>query len=158
MVVSLPWLQENWFNLTQTFGIVASALLAAAAFSRETRARRLGYLLSLAEQHREVWSEAHRRPELARIFKSEVDLVADPISTVEQEFLNIVIVHFHTGWLFAKDTRFLDDTALTADARTFFSLPLPRAVWDNTRDARDPKFVRLMEKAFASMPPGFPSP
>lgn len=158
MAASLPWLQENWFNLAQTVGIVASALLAAAAFNRETRARRLGYLLSLAQQHREVWSEAHRRPELARVFQSEADLVANPISMIEQEFLNIVIVHFHTGWLFAKDTAFLDNEDISTDARVFFSLPLPRAVWNNTREARDPKFVTFMEKAFISKPPRSSAP
>ena len=150
MAASFSWFQDNWVNLAQTMGIIGSTMLAAAAFSRETRARKLGYFLSLAQQHRELWSEAHRRPELARVFLHEADLEANPVSVVEEEFLNLVIVHFHTGWLFAKDTAFLDHEAISMDARTFFSLPLPREVWDHTREARDPKFIRFMEAAFRS--------
>ena len=150
MAASLSWLEQNWLNLLQTLGIIGSGLLTTAAFHRETRARKLGYFLSLAQQHRELWNEAHRRPELARIFQREADLVANPVSVAESEFLNLVIVHFHTGWLFAKDTAFLDHETIATDARTFFTLPLPLAVWNTTRAARDPKFIRFMEEAFGA--------
>lgn len=150
MAASLSWLEQNWLNLLQTLGIIGSGLLTTAALRRETRARKLGYFLSLAQQHRELWSEAHRRPELTRIFQREADLVANPVSVVEEEFLNLVIVHFHTGWLFAKDTAFLEHEAIATDARTFFSLPLPQAVWNSTRAAREPKFIRFMEEAFGA--------
>ena len=150
------WLEQNWGNLAQTLGIVFSALLAAAAFARETRSRKLGYFLTLAQQHRDLWAEAHRRPELARIFQSEADLATVPASVAEQEFLNLVIVHFQSGWLFCDHAAFLNHGSIAADARTFFSLPLPHAVWNQTKSARDPDFVRFMESSFAS-PQGYDS-
>lgn len=154
MEVSISFLHENWLNLAQTISLLGGGLLAVAVFLRESRGRKLGHFLTLAQHHRELWSEAHRRPELSRIFRSEVDLIADPITVVEEEFLYLVIVHFQTGWLLANDSAFLDKRNMATDAHGFFSLPLPRAVWNSTRAARDPKFVRFMEKAFASKSPG----
>lgn len=155
MAASFPWFHENWLNLAQTVSLLGGGLLAVAVFLRESRGRKLGHFLTLAQQHRDLWNEAHRRPELARIFQREADLVAYPITVVEEEFLNLVIVHFQTGWLFTHDSAFLNKKNMAADAHEFFSLPLPRAVWNSTRSARDPKFVRFMEKAFTSEPPRY---
>ena len=148
MAAYSSWLEQNWVNLAQTLGIVFSTLLAATAFGRETRARKLGYFLTLAQQHRELWGEAHRRPELARIFQTDADLVAIPLSVAEQEFLNLVIVHCQTGWLFSDHAAFLSRKSIFKDAGVFFSLPLPRAVWNQTKNARDPDFVQFIEAAF----------
>lgn len=152
MGVSISFLHENWLNLAQTISLLGGGLLAMVVFLRENRGRKLGHFLTLAQQHRELWSEAHRRPELARIFQSEVDLIANPISPVEEEFLYLVIVHFQTGWLLANDAAFLDKRNMAADAKAFFSLPLPRTVWNATRADRDPKFVRFIERALEPKP------
>jgi hypothetical protein len=145
--VFLPLLQQDWFNLIQSLGIVCSIALTATALHREARARKLGHYLTLVAHHRELWSETHRRPDLARIFKDNVDLVAAPITIAEEEFLNLVIEHFTTGWLVAKNTAFLNRKVLAADARTFFARPLPRTAWTQTKHARDPRFVRFIEDA-----------
>ena len=141
------WLDQDWFNLVQTVGIVASSLLATVTLRRETRARRLGDYLTVIQQHRELWSEAHRRPDLARLFQPEMDLIAAPMTVAEGEYLNLVIDHFHTGWLLVNDRVVLKAQVLAADARAFFSLPLPRRVWEATRHQRDPQFVRFIEEA-----------
>ena len=143
----LAWLDQNWFNLAQTLGIVATGLLATLTLRRETRARRLGDYLTVVSQHRELWNDAHRRPELARIFQAEVDLVAAPMSVAEEEYLNLIIDHFHTGWLLATSGVVLKAKVLAVDAQAFFALPLPRRVWEKTRPGRDPAFVRFIEKA-----------
>ena len=98
MAAWLPWLEQNWFVLIQTLGIVGSIVLTACTVRRDTRARRLGDYLTVVSQHRELWSEAHRRPELARLFQTEIDLVAAPLTVAEEEYLNLIIDHFHTGW------------------------------------------------------------
>jgi hypothetical protein len=36
---------------------------------------------------------------------------------------------------------------LALDAGEFFSLPLPRAVWEKTKKFRNPRFVRFVERA-----------
>lgn len=147
MVVVSPWLKEYWFDLVQTLGIVGGLWFTGAAFCREVRARKMADYLTLVGHHRELWIDAHRRPELARMFTLEVDLVAAPISVMEEEFLNLVIVHFSTGWLMAQQDGLVDKALLKADARAFFSLPIPRVVWERTTHFRDPKFVEFIATA-----------
>jgi hypothetical protein len=36
---------------------------------------------------------------------------------------------------------------LADDVREFFSLPLPRAVWEKTKKNRNRRFVRFVERA-----------
>jgi hypothetical protein len=143
----LFWLNQNWFSLIQTFGILGSIWLTIASLRRETRARKLGDYLTLAGQHRELWSEAHRRPDLARIFQTELDLVAQPISVAEEEFLRLVIVHFSSGWLLARNDFVISLEVIAADVRAFFSLPLPRAIFERAKVSTDPAFVAFVEEA-----------
>ncbi len=102
--------------------------------------------LVLAEQHRDLWSELNRRPELQRIREREIDLVSKPIAPAETEFLNLAFVHFYTGWLLAKRRALPTLEALSADVGGFFSLPLPHSAWKETRQSRDPKFVRFIDE------------
>lgn len=141
------WLEGNWFSVIQTLGIISGFGLAVITLRRESRSRQIGDYLTMIQQHRELWSEVHRRPELSRILEVEVDLVAAPVTVTEQEFLNLVIDHFYTGWLLATRAVILRLDVLKADAREFFRLPLPLRMWEMTRARRDPAFVRFIEKA-----------
>ena len=146
------WLNAHWFDLVQSLGIVGSILLTSAALRSQALSQNLGHYLTLAADHRELWSEAHRRPDLSRIFRDDVNLSVAPMTTAEEEFLNLAIEHFATGWLMAQGTRLLSLNGLAADAATFFSRPLPRSAWDRTKHARDPRFVKFVEKALIRRP------
>lgn len=143
----LAWIEENWFSLAQSAGIIGGICFAAVGLHRDARARRISALLSQAEQHRELWAEAHRRPELGRVVQPVVDLVAAPLSVAEREFVNVAMVHFHTSWLLSRGGSLLTPDVLTSDARWFFDLPVPRAVWEETKHLRDARFVRFVEGA-----------
>lgn len=147
MVAFFAWLDLNWFSLVQSIGIIGSLWLTAAALRGDSRARRVSDLLELTGHHRELWAEVHRRPELGRILQAEVDLVGAPISTAEEEFLNLVIVHFHTGMLLAKDGEAIGLDALAKDAGAFFALPIPQAVWGRTKENWDARFVAFIDGA-----------
>lgn len=149
MAAFLSWFDQNWFTFIQTVGIVGGLWLTTKTLRREQRARKLGDLLTLAGQHRELWSDVHRRPDLGRLLKPQVDLVASPISVAEEEFLNLVIVHFYTGWLLAKEAGVLKLDVLAQDARAFFALPIPRAIWEQTKAQRDAAFVRFVERSLS---------
>ncbi|MGE3312769.1 MAG: DUF6082 family protein [Limisphaerales bacterium] len=145
----IGWLADNWVDLLQGVGIVGSLLFTAAALRQGARSIRLGSLLKLTEHHRELWSEVHRRPELARVLAHEVDLVRDPVTPAEEEFLNIVFVHFQTGWEMAVRHRLVSQEAYGRDLMEFLALPIPRDVWNRTRAHRDPPFTRFVEDHLA---------
>jgi hypothetical protein len=145
----LAWFDQNWFILLQSLGIMGSLWLTSATVRRDTRAREASNWLSLLEQHRELWKDLHQRPELSRIMSREVDLVAQPISAAEQEFLNLVVVHFHTGWMLAKAGSTNSLETMATDVRTFFSLPLPHSVWEQTKILRDKEFLHFVEECLS---------
>ncbi|MBL9171419.1 MAG: hypothetical protein JNN07_27045 [Verrucomicrobiales bacterium] len=152
MTEVIAWLEGNWFSLVQSLGIIASILLTAATMRRDRTSRRIGDYLALTTEHRELWGDLHRRADLARVVSAEVDLLAQPLSTAEEEFLLLVIVHFHTGWLLAKQGSLVDLEVLAQDARAFFRLPMPKLVWCRTRSVRDPAFVHFIDSACARSP------
>ena len=147
MEAVFAWFQQNWFSLVQSTGIIGSLLLTALALRRNLRSRQTGDYLTLAQHHRDLWGDLHRRPELARVAVATVDLVSQPMTTAEQEFLLLVITHFHTGWLLAREGSLLKLDVLAQDAGAFFQLPLPSVVWDQTRATRDPEFLRFIESS-----------
>ncbi|HAB19275.1 MAG TPA: hypothetical protein PLX89_07195 [Verrucomicrobiota bacterium] len=148
---NLPaFLESNWFNVVQSVGIVASLVFTAITIRRDSKSHRMTALLALEEQHRELWSELHRRPELGRILSAEVDLVANPITTAEKEFLNTVFVHFCIGWRLAKEHKVLSVEDLRRDLWDFVLKPIPSQVWHETKNTRERAFVRFAAEALAN--------
>lgn len=147
----MGWWRENWFSLVQSVGIVAGLCFTAWALWRDGRDRRLGHRLGLAEQHRELWAEAHRRPDLARLFHGEADLLARPVTTAESEFLEVVFHHFHLTWELSRQEGLFTESALHLDVAAFFALPVPHAVWRQTRARRDPDFVAYVDRCLRAI-------
>jgi hypothetical protein len=148
--VAWSWLAEGWFDGVQTVGILGSLWVAICSIREQVKSRRLTDLLTLAAHHRDLWSEVHRRPDLARICDREVRLSGHPMTLPEREFMNLVINHFHTGWLVACRGGLVSRHTLATDAGYFFRLPLPRAAWDQTKFQQDPRFVQFIENSTAS--------
>jgi len=142
---ALSWIENNWFQLLQTIGVVGGLVFTGITIRQSTRARRASDLLSLTDQHRELWNEVYTRPGLERVFAPHADLVGKPVTVAEERFLNEVIVHFQMGWQLATAGSLLTLDAMKADVRAFFALPLPHAVWEATRAGRDAKFIRFIE-------------
>jgi hypothetical protein len=141
------WVQSNWSNAISAVGIIGSLCFTAGYFREDTKTRQVSNVLAVSERHRILWSDASTRPELSRIFNTDVDLAARPILVAEEEFLNLAFVHFEMGWRLAKSIGTSEINGQQADIRHFFSLPLPHVVWEKTKSNRNPKFVRFVERA-----------
>ena len=144
---AFSWVEDNWFLVLQSAGIVAGLLFTAVSIRQETKARRISDLLTLAEHHRALWNELLRQPDLERILDADADPAASPLTRLERRFLNLAIVHFHTGWQLARQGSLITPSVLAADVRAFFKLPVPQAVWRESRAARDPEFVGFVEES-----------
>jgi len=141
------WIDGNWFNLIQTAGIVGSLLFGAATAQREAKTREIENHLTIAEQHRNLWNEARQRKDLDRIFQTDADVIKIPITVAESEFLNLVVGHFQAGWILSENGAAITLNEMRADVRDFFTLPLPRAVWERTKGMRNRRFVKFVERA-----------
>jgi hypothetical protein len=147
MVALSTWVEGNWFNLIQTVGIVGSLILAMAAAKREAKTREIENLLTISGHHRELWGGARQKEELERIFREDDRFLNLPITVAEEEFLNLVTAHYLTSWRISKIGGIITLKELADDVREFFSLPLPRAVWEKTKKNRNRRFVRFVERA-----------
>jgi len=147
MTVS-SWLNENWFSLVQTVSFVGGMLVAGAKIQEHTQEQRLTNIIALCDRHRSLWTEVVERNELKRVMQPNADL-GTPLSLAEEEFLNLVIIHYELGWRMAKRIGQAEIDAQKRDARKFFSLPCPRAVWEKTKNEKNLRFVRFIERALA---------
>lgn len=141
----LAWASDNWFALIQTLGIIAGLIFTATSLRLDARARKIGNLLTITSNHRAIWSELYTRPELSRVIDKSVDLARSPITPEEQWLIRFVIFHLNSVYYALKDDLLLSLQGLPKDIQWFFSLPLPRAVWEKIRMLQDPDFVKFVE-------------
>ena len=149
MVEFIPWAKNNWFNLIQTAGIMGSLWMTAAAAKREAKAQETENLIALKAQHHELWNGVLEKPELQRILQPDADVGNLPLTAVERAFIDMVFVHFQTGWMLARSGAWISLTEIQADIGDFFTLPLPSAFWVQTKKFRNSQFVRFVDKALS---------
>ena len=146
MISLLNWTGEHWFDLLQTAGIVGGLLFTGIAFRTDTKARRLESLFTITKSHREIWSEIYERPELNRIQDSKADLSAKPVTNEERLFVNFLILHLNNSYQAIRDGLYHRPEGLSDDIRGFFSLPIPRAVWDKSRALQNRDFTKFVDE------------
>lgn len=139
------WITEHWFDLLQTVGIVASLLLAAYTTWKDERARRIGNSIAINDQYRKIWAGVYEHPSLARVLDKDADAQEPPIALGEEMFVTTLISHLSTVFRALKQGEFVKLEGLEQDVREFFTLPIPRAVWERLKQFQDGKFVAFVE-------------
>jgi hypothetical protein len=129
----LPWLSQNWFALLQSAGIIGSLLFTGITLRDDVRSRRVGNLIAITGQHREIWGYLYSRPELTRVLDATTDLKRVPISEEEELFVTLLILHLNSSYQAMKSGMLVKPEGLHRDIRTFFSLPIPRLVWNKAK-------------------------
>ena len=140
-----PWVVENWMTILNAVGVIGGLFLTARALRSETKTRRVANLLTITANHREVWKEFFKHPELGRVVAESADLAKKPITPGEQEFVSMVIAHIGSVYESLKDELVTKQEGLRQDARSFFSLPLPKAVWEKTKMFQNEDFMKFVE-------------
>lgn len=144
----LPWLQDNWFTALQTLALLASFSFTTISLRRDERSRRVENIFRLTAHHRDLWSQVFQEPQLRRVFSPTPDLVATPVTEDEVLFVSFLVLHLNTAFQ-AIEKKLMDaPEGLGADIRTFFSHPIPRAVWDQLRPLQDTAFIDFVESHF----------
>jgi hypothetical protein len=150
MVSLVAWLNDNWFSFLQSVGIGGSLLFTAVTLRKDLQAKRVREYLILAGQHRRLWGQLHRRPKLARLLDPSRDIAMRPVTDEERLFLELAFVHFHTGWLLAREGSLTPMSVLATDAGHFFRLPVPAYVWERTKSVLEPEFVTFVDESVAA--------
>lgn len=141
----LRWLVENWFTLLNSIGIVGGLFFTAFSLHSETKTRRVANLLTLTQNHREIWKEFYRRPNLARVLEPNPNLTRQPVTRDEEIFVILVIQHLNSVYQTMHHQLAITPDGLRRDVWQFFDLPIPRAVWERIKVLQDDAFVRFVE-------------
>jgi hypothetical protein len=127
------WLIQNWFDFISAIGIVASFTLAATSLRSESETRRIANLLTLTQNHRQIWSDFYKTPSLSRVLDPRADLAAHPATKPEEAFVKVLIQHLASAHRAMQSDLTFRPEGLAADIQAFFDLPIPRHVWKRVR-------------------------
>jgi len=147
-MVWLLWLRENWFTGLQTLAIVSGFIFTCITLRRDERSRRVGNLFQLNSNHRQLWEQLFTQPQLRGILSAERDISSEPVTNDEALFVGFLILHLNTAHKAIRNQLLDTPEGLAADVRTFFALPIPRAVWEERRRYQDAEFVSFVERHF----------
>ena len=146
----LDWWGQNWFNLLQTIVLTGGLVFTGLALRDETRERRIANLLTLTENHREIWTNLFEFPELAHVLDESADLAKNPTNTKERLFVTLVIHHLHSTFQSMKNDLVIKPESLCRDVAAFFRLPIPGSVWTQLKHLQDDDFVAFVESCSES--------
>lgn len=141
------WLAQNWFNLLSAIGIIASLLFTAVSLRSETKTRRISNLLTLTQNHRELWTELIHSPALRRVLDPTRNTVAKPPNLEEKYFVTLAIQHLHSAYRAMQTGLVTQPAGIKEDIRKIFSLPVPRAVWEQARPMQNQDFADFVDSA-----------
>jgi len=140
------WLTENWFNLFSS-GIIGGLWFTAVSLHSETKTRRVANLLTITANYREVWKDFFRSPELVRVIDPVADVVKLPVTPAEEFFVGLIISHINSVFYATNDELVVEWEGLRRDVGSFFSLPIPNAVWHRTKLLQNQDFAAFIDSS-----------
>jgi hypothetical protein len=140
------WVAQNWFNVLSAIGIIASLLFTADSLRSATKSQRIANLLTITENHREIWRVFSERPELSRVLNPSADLAKHPVTRQEEIFVISVLLHLSSVYHAMKDELLIKLEGLRRDVGILFSLPIPKAIWEKMKQLQNDDFVKFVEK------------
>jgi len=141
------WLTENWFNLFSSLGIIGGLWFTAVSLHSETKTRRIANLLTITANYREVWKEFFRSPELALVIDPAADVSKQPVTPAEEIFVGLVISQMGSVYYATNDELLIKLEGSRRDMGLFFSLPVPKAVWNKTKLLQNQDFAAFIESS-----------
>lgn len=141
------WIVQNWFDLLSTVGIVGSLLFTAVSLHSETKTRRIANLLTITSNYCDVWKIFLNEPTLARVLDEKANLKAQPVTEAEKLFVTMVISHTNSVHEAIQDELLAKQDGLKRDVKAFFSLPVPKAVWQESKLLQNLDFAAFIESS-----------
>ena len=140
----IGWTAIHGIDLLQSIGILAGLLFTGYNIRADSRERKVQSVFALTAAHREIWSKVYEHPHLMRVLRhAEAEPI--PVSADEEMFVHLLILHLAASYLARKLGMYFQEDGLRLDIREFFSLPVPKAVWEKSKVYQDDDFVRFVE-------------
>lgn len=138
------WSGINWLQFIQSVGIIGGLLFTAYSMRADSRERKVQSVFTLTAAHRDIWSKVYEHPHLVRVLRhAEADSIA--VSKEEELFVHMLILHLSSSYLARKLGMYFQEEGLRMDIKEFFSRPIPKAVWEKSKQFQDRDFVEFVE-------------
>ena len=77
---------------------------------------------------------------------ANVNLVKHPITAAETIFVNMTIQHLSGAYQAMKSGLVIKQDGLRRDISGFFSLPIPKTIWEKTKVMQNDDFAAFVEQ------------
>jgi hypothetical protein len=142
-----PWAGIHWVDLLQSASIIVGLLYTAYTVRVDLRERKIHSLLAVTAAHRDIWSKLYEHPHLAKVLQTETGAEPPTVSKEEELFVRLLILHLAASYRARKLWLFVEKEGFEFDVREFFSLPIPKLVWQKTRVYQERDFVAFVESS-----------
>jgi len=139
------WILDHGSEALGNIGIVVSLTFAAASWRAEAKTRRDSNLLTLTENLRELLKPLYEHEDVSRVQQPNVDLNSQPMTPAEIAYTKARIQHLFSAYRVIQDDLTTKPEGLASDIRAFFSLPIPKAVWENIKRFQNRDFVTFVD-------------
>lgn len=141
------WLAENWFDVVSTVGIVGSLWMTVLSLRADTKAKRNSNLIALTTNYIEIRKEHAHNPKLVRVDDPTANISKQPVTPEEESFVSMVINHASSAYETLKDDLLVKQAGQRLDVKSFFSLPVPNAVWAKVKTFQNPDFAAFIDSS-----------
>jgi len=94
-----------------------------------------------------LWKEFLNQPKLARVLDASANVANQPVTLEEEFFVHMIISHISSMYEALKDELVTKQEGLRRDVASFFSLPIPKAVWQRTKPLQNLDFAAFIESS-----------
>jgi len=133
-------------SICTVIGVISALLFNAYTVKRNTKTLQLTNLFQITQFHRSIWSITLDHPELNRVLDESLVYETLEISKDERLFANFLILHLNLSYQAIKTKSIINADGIEQDIKEFFSLPIPRKVWEETKAFQNSDFIDYVEK------------
>ena len=141
----IQWLELNWVSLFESAGIIGGLFFTAVTLRADAQARRVNNLITITQNHQDIWTHLYAHPKLLRVLDKAADLKSMPVTVEDELFVTSLILHLNSAYYAMQTGMFMKQEGLQRDIQLFFSLPIPRAVWATMKKYQNEDFVKFVE-------------
>jgi hypothetical protein len=114
-----------------------------------SRMHKMDAIVDLIQQQHTIWLRFFDAPSLKRILEAKLDLSKNPVTEDETIFTSFIILHLTTVFIAVRRGMIPPPAKLDADLKSFFALPIPRVVWQQTKDRHDADTMSYLDALVA---------
>ncbi len=97
-----------------------SLWFTAVSLHSETKTRRVANLLTVIQNHRELWSDFYHSPQLSRVMEPSADIARQPVTREEERSVKLVIQHLNGVFQAMQNGLVIKPEGIRRDVWSFF--------------------------------------